>query len=77
MISGSAAKTLSNTTTGSLNYIGSLISGATDQGLYQVFVDGKYMNTAMVNTLINVYGYKVTQKTFDMGTYPQYIISWD
>jgi hypothetical protein len=77
MISGSAAKTASNTTTGSLNYIGAMISGATDQGLYQIYVDGKFMNSAMVNTLINVYGYKVTTKTFDMGSYPQYIISWD
>jgi hypothetical protein len=77
MISGSAAKTLSNTATGSLNYIGSMISGATEQGLYQVYVDGKFMNNAMIDTLINVYGYKVTTKTFDMGSYPQYIVSWN
>lgn len=77
MISGSIAKAASNTATGSLNYIETIISGATGQGLYQVYVEGKFINDSMVNTLVNVYGYKVTRKTFDMGSYPQYIISWD
>jgi hypothetical protein len=77
MISGSAAKTASNTATGSLAYIGTLISGATDQGLYKIIVDGKYINQGMVVTLTNVYGYRVTTTNSDMGTYPQYLISWD
>lgn len=77
MISGSAARTASNTATGSLDFINSVITGATSQGLYQVYVDGKYLNNTMINTLVSVYGYKVTPSYSPMGTYPQYIVSWD
>ena len=76
MISGSAAITASNTTTGSLSYISELVSGATEQGLYRIIVGGQYMNTAMANNLINTYGYDVTVRNSFMGTYDEYVISW-
>lgn len=77
MISGSQALTLSNAATGSLDYIGGLISGATEEGLYQIWVSGRHMNDSMMTNLKDVYGYRVTKKTTDMGTFPDYIIHWD
>ncbi len=44
MISGSAALSASNTTTGSLSYISTLVSGATTEGLYRIIVDNNHMN---------------------------------
>lgn len=76
MISGSAALTASNTTTGSLSYISELVSGATEQGLYRIIVGGQYMNTSMANKLIDTYGYDVTVRNSFMGTYDEYVISW-
>lgn len=76
MISGSAALTASNTTTGSLSYISSLVSGATSEGLYRIVVGNTHMNEAMATKLRNVYGYNVTPKNSFMGTYDDYIISW-
>lgn len=76
MQSGSAARTASNTTTGSLTYIDSLISGATSQGHYSVIVEGDLLNSAMITTLKTVYGYTVTEQFNSMGTYPRYTISW-
>lgn len=76
MQSGSAARTASNTSTGSLVYIDGLISGATAQGLYRIVVDPRYINSAMVTTLTN-YGYNVSTKNDSMGTNNDYIISWN
>jgi len=76
MISGSAALTASNTTTGSLSYINSLVTGATSQGLYRIIVGNSHMNGAMADELRNVYGYSVTAKNSFMGTYDDYLISW-
>ena len=67
MQSGSAARTASNTATGSLTYIDGLISGATSQGLYQITLDPRYVNDAIVTTLTN-YGYKIQTKNNFMGT---------
>jgi hypothetical protein len=67
MQSGSAARTASNTATGSLTYIDGLISGATAQGLYQISLDPRYVNEAIVTTLKN-YGYRVHTKIVFMGT---------
>ena len=60
MQSGSAARTATNTATGSLSYIDTLISGATSQGKYS----------------INVYGYTVNVQFNSMGSYPRYTIIW-
>jgi hypothetical protein len=75
MQSGSAARTASNTATGSLTYIDGLISGATAQGQYQITLDPRYVNDAIVTTLIN-YGYKIQTKNNFMGTNNDYVISW-
>jgi hypothetical protein len=75
MISGSAARTASNTATSSLSYIDSLVTGATAQGLYSVTVDGARVNSAMVTTLRS-YGFTIDTFYDTMGTYPKYVISW-
>ncbi len=75
MQSGSAARTASNTSTGSLAYIDGLISGATSQGLYQITLDPRYVNDAIVTTLTN-YGYKIQTNNNFMGTNNDYVISW-
>jgi len=75
MQSGSAARTASNTATGSLTYIDGLISGATSQGQYQITLDPRYVNDAIVTTLTN-YGYKIQTKNNFMGTNNDYVISW-
>jgi hypothetical protein len=75
MQSGSAARTASNTATGSLTYIDGLISGATAQGLYQISLDPRYVNEAIVTTLKN-YGYRVHTKNNFMGTNNDYVITW-
>ena len=75
MISGSAARIASNTSTGSLSYIDSLVTGATAQGLYSITVEGSKINSAMITTLRN-YGYTVNTFYDTMGTFPSYIISW-
>jgi hypothetical protein len=76
MISGSQAAQLSNTVTGSLSYITNLITGATDQGLYQVWVSNRYINDTMMNQLIKTYRYNVTKRYSDMGTNADYLIDW-
>jgi hypothetical protein len=77
MISGSAAKSTSDTTTGSLSYISDLISGASQQGLYNIIVNQKHLNDSMVLELRTVYGYKVTEKNDFMGTNVEYVVSWE
>jgi hypothetical protein len=78
MISGSAALTSSNTTTGSLSYINSVITGATAQGLYRTRVNAQHMNEAMATELRDVYGYRVYQEMNSfMGTNQDYVIIWE
>jgi len=78
MISGSAALTSSNTATGSLSYINSVITGATAQGLYRTRVHEQHMNEDMATQLRDVYGYRVYQEMNSfMGTNKDYIISWE
>ena len=75
MQSGSAARTASNTATGSLSYIDGLITSATAQGLYQITIDPRYINEQILTTLNN-YGYKVSTKNNFMGTNNDYVIRW-
>lgn len=75
MQSAASARTASNTATGSLTYIDALISGATSQGLYQIYIDGPLMNNAMTASLITN-GYTVEVKYDTMGTYPRYVVKW-
>lgn len=77
MISASQALAASNTTTSSLSYISSLISGATSEGLYRIIVDNSHINEEMVNKLTSDYGYKVTPRNSFLGTNYDFIISWE
>lgn len=77
MISGSVATTGSTLTRTSLSYINELVTGATTQGLYRIFVDNQHIDDSMVSELRNVYGYDVTPKNSFMGTHNDYIISWE
>ncbi len=52
MISGSAALSASNTTTGSLSYFNSLFTGATSQGPYE------RINGKRIKKCIWLYGYR-------------------
>jgi hypothetical protein len=76
MISGSAALQASNTTTGSLSYINTLVSGATVQGVYSIIVGDSYINDSMAQELRSVYGYNVTKRNAFMGTNYDYIVKW-
>lgn len=76
MISGSLAKTNTDTTTGSLSYINDLVTGATTSGSYNIVVPRLYMNEAMAVKLRTTYGYNVTRRNDFMGTNDSYIISW-
>ena len=75
MISGSVAKTNSDTTTGSLSYINNLVTGATSSGSYNISVSNRYMNESM-STLLRSYGYLVTTRNDNMGTNNDYVITW-
>ena len=75
MISGSVAKTNSDTTTGSLSYINNLVTGATSSGSYNISVSNRYMNNTMA-TLLRSYGYLVTTRNDNMGTNNDYVITW-
>lgn len=76
MISGSLAKTNTDTVTGSLSYINDLITGATTSGSYHIVVPRTLMNNAMATQLRSVYGYNVTQKNDFNGVNTEYVISW-
>jgi hypothetical protein len=76
MISGSLAKTNTDTVTGSLSYINDLITGATTSGSYYIAVPRTLMNNVMATQLRSVYGYNVTQRNNFNGTNNEYIISW-
>lgn len=76
MISGSLAKSNTDTTTGSLSYINDLITGATTSGSYNIVVPRLYMNEAMAVKLRTTYGYNVSKRHDFMGTNDSYLISW-
>jgi hypothetical protein len=76
MISGSLATTNTNTTRSSLSYINTVISGATQEGLYSTVVRENYMDDSMANVLRQTYGYNVTKKDDIMGSLSYYTIKW-
>jgi hypothetical protein len=65
-----------NSVTGSLSYIDTLVTEATAQGKYQIMVGPKLVNDSMIGTLIDTYGYTIQEVTENMGTYKSYLISW-
>lgn len=77
MISGSVAQTGSTQTRTSLSYINDLITGATTQGLYRIFVPNEHMDNDMANELRSTYGYSVNTRNSFMGTNIDYLISWE
>lgn len=77
MISGSAAATGSTLTRTSLSYINNLVTGATHEGVYRIIVNEQYMDSDMVSELRNTYGYQVTARNSFMGTFNDYLISWE
>ena len=77
MISGSAAATGSTLTRTSLSYINDLITAATEEGLFRIIVNEQYMDADMVSELRNTYGYHVTVRNAFMGTFNEYLITWD
>ena len=77
MISGSIAQTGSTQTRTSLSYINNLITGATAQGLYRIFVQNEYMDNDMATDLRNTYGYNVTTRNSFLGSNVDYLISWE
>jgi hypothetical protein len=76
MISGSAALSGSNSTTGSLSYINTIITDAVSSGSYYVVVPNRYMNENMALQLRSVYGYEVSTKTTDLDVNVEYLIKW-
>jgi hypothetical protein len=76
MITSVNSNILSNTTVTSLSYIDSLISDASNKGLYYIKLDGLYITEDMILDLKCNYGYEVTTQYNDMGTYPVHTISW-
>jgi hypothetical protein len=77
MISGSIAQTGSTETRTTLSHINNLITGATAQGLYRIFVPNEYMDDSMATELADVYGYTVNTRNSFMGTNLDYVISWE
>lgn len=77
MISGSVAQTGSTQTRTSLSYINDLITGATTQGLYRIFVPNEHMDNDMASELRSTYGYSVNTRNSFMGTNVDYLISWE
>ena len=75
MQSANSAHNSSNAISTGVTYIDTLISGATAQGMFYVIVDGNKVSSSNVTTLISN-GYNVTTKYTDMGTFPQYLITW-
>lgn len=75
MIDAATAKTNTDNVRTNLTYIETLVSGATIEGQYHVFIDGTYMDDSM-STAVSALGYTITKKVQSMGTYPTYLIQW-
>jgi hypothetical protein len=70
------ARIASNSALTGLTYIDTLVSGATEQGLYQVNVDQKLLTSETIAELISD-GYTVSEQYQDNNpNFIRYIISW-
>jgi hypothetical protein len=76
MRSSYTAKNNSDTVTGSLSYINTLVNSAISEGKFMIVVDGQYLNQSMIEDLSENYGYSVTQRNDFMGTNGSYTIRW-
>jgi hypothetical protein len=70
-----SAQNTYSTLTG-LTYIETLISGATEQGLYSIQVRPEYLNNEAIERLRNEFGYRVTSRSILNNEYSNYTISW-
>ena len=76
MISASTAKSASDSAVSGLTYIDTLITGATDQGLYSIIVSGKKITESMISTMrTNGYVVNIQYPGGNTDT-PNYIIDW-
>ena len=66
----------SQSTIESLSHINDLVLGAVDKGSYQIIVGSEYMDDNVMSILTNTYGYHITKKINDNGSYVNYIINW-
>lgn len=66
-----------HTTRDTLSYVNDLVIQATSEGKYFIFVESTYMDDDMMWSLISDYGYEVSKRTNDFGTFVTYFISWD
>ena len=76
MRTATVALSQTNSVTGSLSYIDSLVTAATAQGQYHIVVGTKILNDTMISQLTNTYGYKVSVVKENIGDYSSYIINW-
>ena len=77
MRTATTALSQTNSVTGSLSYVDTLVTNATLEGQYKIHVGGQLLNDTMIGQLKTTYGYSVTQRYDDMGSYPTYLISWE
>jgi hypothetical protein len=70
------AKSNSDNVTGSLSYINTLVTGATEEGKSSIFVNSQYLNNSMISGLKSTYGYRITERTDFMGTDNEFLIEW-
>ena len=75
MRTATVALAQTNDVRNNLTYINTLISNATNAGLYFIIVDGNLMDDDMADDLKG-YGYRVSKEFFDMGTYPRYKVEF-
>jgi hypothetical protein len=76
MITATTAKDNTFSTRDELTHINSLVSGATENGQYSVFVDSKIFDDSMAYALSSTYGYNVTKFNNFNGTFMSYKIAW-
>lgn len=65
-----------NSVTGSLSYIDSLVTAAAAQGQFNIVVGAKILNDTMIGQLTSTYGYKISAVNNDIGNNVNYIITW-
>lgn len=76
MQTASYALGISNAIESGFTYLDTLISGACSQGLHYIIIDGNKLDDEWLPS-IRALGYVVTPRYTDMGTFPQYLISWE
>jgi len=76
MITGSAAALLSNKTRSQLSYVNQIITGVTAEGQFSTIINEKYIDDNVADVLSLNYGYNITKRYDNMGTFSHYLINW-